>query len=120
MRKDSGLSRFAAVRTVRCSSYAWLSDPFTKLPVDSGNAGCHKELCIAGSSRASNSVGGRFHGEKARDEISSWLTWTALDVGGPCVEVFGLNIGDGAPALVARPRTPRGCYRRQIKPVAFA
>ncbi len=42
----------------------------------------------AGSSRASNSVGGRFHGEKARDEISSWLTWTALDVGGPCVEAF--------------------------------
>ena len=32
----------------------------------------------AGSSRASNSVGGRFHGEKARAEFSSWLTWTAL------------------------------------------
>ncbi len=42
----------------------------------------------AGSGRASNSVGERFHGEKARNEISSRLTWTALDVGGPCVEAF--------------------------------
>jgi len=51
---------------------------------------------------------------------SPWLTWTALDVGGPCVEAFGMNIGDGAPALAARPRTPRSCFRRQIKQAAFA
>src|SRR5713101_6381174 len=31
-----------------------------------------------------------------------------------------MNIRDGAPALVARPRTPRSCFRRQIKQVAFA
>jgi hypothetical protein len=28
------------------------------------------------------------------------LTWTALDVGGPCVEAFEMNIRDGAPALL--------------------
>ena len=30
----------------------------------------------------------------------SRLTWTALDVGGPCVEAFGMNIRDGAPAAL--------------------
>jgi len=36
------------------------------------------------------------------------------------VEAFGMNIGGGAPALVARPRTPRSSFRRQIKQMAFA
>ena len=27
------------------------------------------------------------------------LTWTALDVGGPCVETFGMNICEDAPAI---------------------
>ena len=36
------------------------------------------------------------------------------------VEAFGMNIGDGAPASVARPRTPRSCFRRRIKQAAFA
>src|SRR5437879_1114518 len=49
-----------------------------RLPVDRGNAGVMRKPSIAGSSRASNSGGGGFHGEKARDEISLWLTWTAL------------------------------------------
>src|SRR5229473_1519750 len=31
-----------------------------------------------------------------------------------------MNRCDGAPALVARPRTPRSCIRRQIKQGAFA
>ncbi len=50
-----------------------------------------------------------------------WVGW--LPAGRPVcplanafgVEAFGMNICDGAPAVVARPRTPRSRLRRQIK-----
>jgi len=64
---------------LRSGPHCWLT---------AGTPGGIRKCSRAGSSRASNSVGEGFLGEKARDEISPWLTWTALDVGGPCVEAF--------------------------------
>ena len=61
---------------------------------------------IAGNGRVSNSVPTEGHGETARYAFPR-LTWTALDVGGPCVGTFGMNIDQGAPAFVARPRISR-------------
>ena len=48
-----------------------------------------------------------------------WLAGTALDGVGPCVEAFGMNIREGAPAGEVRPRTPRSC-RRTISPGRFS
>jgi hypothetical protein len=62
-----------------------------------------------GSRRASNSVGGGFHGEKARADITPWLTWTALDVGGLCVEAFYLTI------LNNRAAAPKVSWRSETR-----
>jgi len=31
-------------------------------------------------------------------QVFAGLTWTGLDVGGPCLETFGMNIREDAPA----------------------
>src|SRR5260221_1196384 len=60
---------------------------------------------LANIKTGSNSVGGKFHGEKAPDEICSWLTWTAL-----APKAFGAGCGWPAGRQARVPA--RECFRR--------
>jgi len=48
------------------------------------------------------------------------LTWTGLGVGAPCLEAFGMNKGEGAPAALQGRELQEAAWVLLFKWVAFA